>query len=364
MDVVYLTGAVSAADIGRHVDLLRWGGARVQVAGYRLTDEPRLTLHGAPVTDLGFGSPTWLFERSGLAARGREAARAVAAVTERADVVVARDLQMLLLAARGRQPGTRLVYVRPGVEPAGSVPGLSSLLLRRLERRALRGVDLVVVDTSAGEREMRGSGHAGPVLLLEDKVLALGPADEDWHLPPLLYESSWVIGWFGNLRCRRSWDELQALVRHGAGQIEVLVAGQPGPDVAEAGGFADTPGVRMVGNYIAADLPALRASTHFSWMIDHGGDTGEALPEGLFESVAHCSVPICLTRGAAGDWLARHGSGVLVDEPGIELAALLLGLDAAGYASLVTGIGRIPRQDYLILPDEARAFVEAVAGRG
>lgn len=368
MHLTYLTDDLADMALARRVDLMIWGGCDVRVAGFRRAAEPRVAVHSAAVTDLGVGPPGADADGPVPAMRDHECDAAVATAVEAAEIVVARSLYLLLAAIRVRRPGVRLVYERPAY-PAWAIGDVvSAQERRRIERSALGHVDLIVVGSASAAGELREAGHAGPIMVLEDKVLALESTGGEWHLPPLPHEASWVIGWFGDLGCHQSWDLLRTLVRQGQGQIEVLVAGLPDRSPAIDGETAQPlPGITVIRGYIPADLPALRASVHFSWMIDHDADVskaGAALPHDLFENVAHCSIPIVLADSPAGMWFARHSAGVLVKHPETELAVMLSGLDDARYAALVEGIERIPKRDYLILPDEAWAFVDAVTGRG
>jgi hypothetical protein len=203
-------------------------------------------------------------------------------------------------------------------------------------------------------------------LLAENKLLAIdGPPPMPGPAPA---GPPWVIGWLGNLRCRRTFAILRDLAARHAGRVEIRIAGRP-----SAAEFADlateaeaAPHVRYLGTYTAADLPGLYGQCHFAWAIDYleeGLNSRWLLPNRLYEAPSFGTVPIALAAVETGRWLAAHGAGVLVDDPVADLDALFAGLDTAGYARLRAAVTGIPRDALIAGPADCAALMAALTGR-
>ena len=135
----------------------------------------------------------------------------------RSDVILARNLEMLVIAARARRlyaAHATLVYESLDIHslllsrhPAGSA-------LRLVESALWREVDLLVTSSPAFVRNYFLPRHfRGPIRIEENKVLLLEkevPVTFSTR-PPLA--PPWRIGWFGMLRCRRSLNALSMLAR-------------------------------------------------------------------------------------------------------------------------------------------------------
>lgn len=367
MNVLYLVHNVADAAVRRRVELLEQTGARVALAGFHRDAAPPVQVASAPVTALGHTADGALAARALSVLRHWLRPRRLRTLTARRDVIVARNLETLVLARRARRQGQRLVYECLDIHRLLLARGPAGRLLRAIESWALRGVDLVVVSAPAFRdayfRTFRGYG--GPIALVENKVPSAG--DDASAAAPPVPAGPWVIGWFGMLRCRRTFDTLARLAARSDGHITVLIAGRPSPDVfadlpAEAGA---APGVRFAGAYTASDLPGLLAQVHFVWAIDwfeEGLNSAWLLPNRLYESLAHGAVPLALRGVETGRWLARQGAGVLLDDPERDLPALLSSLDTAGYAALRRAVAAVPRAAVVMDRAAARAVGRTILG--
>lgn len=367
MNVLYLVHNVADAAVRRRVELLEQTGARVALAGFHRDAAPPVRVASAPVTALGHTADGALAARALSVLRHWLRPRRLRTLTARRDVIVARNLETLVLARRARRQGQRLVYECLDIHRLLLARGPAGRLLRAIESWALRGVDLVVVSAPAFRdayfRTFRGYG--GPIALVENKVPSAG--DDAPAAAPAVPAGPWVIGWFGMLRCRRTFDTLARLAARSDGHITVLIAGRPSPDVfadlpADAGA---APGVRFAGAYTASDLPGLLAQVHFVWAIDwfeEGLNSAWLLPNRLYESLAHGAVPLALRGVETGRWLARQGAGVLLDDPERDLPALLSSLDTAGYAALRRAVAAVPRAAVVMDRAAARAVGRTILG--
>ena len=287
-----------------------------------------------------------------------------------ADVIVARNLEMLALArmAQRRAGIPRLVYESLDIHRSLLGSGVASRMLRAVERRLMRRADLLITSSPAfREHYFEPVQHlAMPTLLVENKLLRLaGDAAPDHPRTP---GPSWTIGWFGNLRCRRTLATLIELADSGAGAIEVLIAGKASP--AEFPDFAAQiahPRISYVGPYAASDLPELYRQCHFAWAIDwfeDGLNSTWLLPNRLYEAAAFHSVPIALRNVQTGRWLAAHDAGLLLEsgDPATALLECLGNLDAAGYERLRGAVAAIPRSALIADTRDCAALVAALAG--
>jgi len=110
MRISYLVHDLHDAAVARRIALLRGQGAQVRVAGFRRRDAVPGEIAGAPAVDLGRTRDGKLLARVWSVLRHCLAPRRLRAETATADVLVARNLEALVLAARVRTPGQRLVY--------------------------------------------------------------------------------------------------------------------------------------------------------------------------------------------------------------------------------------------------------------
>jgi hypothetical protein len=370
MRVGYFVHDLNDAAVLRRVALLEHGGASVRIGGFRRNDHAPTHVGGAPAVDFGRTGDSALMQRVLAVARHCACTRAAAAVADQADVLIARNLEMLVIARRVRRPGQRLVYECLDIHRLLLGRGWVTRVLHAIEDWAMRKVDLLL--TSAPRfltdyfEPRRGEGSTA--LLVENKVPAFDTeARPDSVQPPP--GPPWVIGWFGMLRCRKSLAMLGDIARASHGRVQVVLAGRPSavefPDFATE--VSMYPGLRYLGPYQPAQLPELFACIHFVWAIDYfeqGLNSAWLLPNRLYEGIAHGAVPLALRHVATGDWLTEHGCGVLLDDPEVELEPMLSALDDACYARLRAAVSAVPDAAVLMLEPEARSIVEAIGQDG
>lgn len=373
MKLAYFVHDLSDAAVLRRVKMLRCAGADVKVFGFdRSADAPK-DVAGAPAICLGKTFDGRLSQRAQMVARQLLSRSRLRRTLDGFDVILARNLEMLIVAAFGRNAGTRLVYECLDIHRLMIRRGLAGMLLRALERFLLHRCDLVVTSSPAFERcyfrELQDVGRstAIPVLLVENNVLDLEPGRAPDPPPTRPQGPPWRIGWFGMIRCRTSFDMLCRLAAAMPGQVEVVISGRPSDHEFQSFETAVThaPGVRFTGAYGATDLPRMYGDVHFAWAIDYfeaGANSNWLLPNRIYESAAYGAVPIALQSVETGRWLAERRLGVLVEDPVNELAALLGGLDADGYASLQKSVQDAPHHWFKSGPEDCSRLVQALAG--
>lgn len=360
--IAYLVHDLGDAAVARRVDGLRAGGAEVALAGFYRRAAPA-SVAGAPALALGRSHDARLGQRMLLVLRTLLAPRRAGAMVREADIIVARNLEMLAIGAALARPGQPLVYECLDIHRKLLGEGLASRALRFIERRLLARTARVIVSSPAFERDYfrKVQGWHGPVDLIENKVTSLPPVPTEAPTAPAPDAGPWTIGWFGMLRCRRSLAILAKLAERADGRVRVLVAGLPSPDVfpdfpAE---IARHPGMEYVGPYRPADLPRLYGRVHFAWCIDYfeeGLNSSWLLPNRLYESLAHGVVPVALREVETGRWLERAGVGLWLEQ-GEALGPALAALTPAAYAALGEAARALPRERVAFSPDDHRSLV-------
>lgn len=362
--IAYLVHDLGDAAVARRIEGLEAGGAVVAPAGFYRRAAPA-SVAGAPALSLGRSHDARLAQRAWLVLRTIAAPGRLRPLVRGADIVVARNLEMLAIGAALARPGQGLVYECLDIHRKMLGSGIASRLLRWFERRLLARSARVIVSSPAFERDYfrQVQGWQGPVDLVENKMgalpaaLAEAPAAGAAGAPGV----PWTIGWFGMLRCRRSLAILSQLVARSDGRVRVLIAGIPSPDV-----FADlpaeiarVPGMEYAGPYRPQDLARLYGRVHFAWCIDYfeeGLNSRWLLPNRLYESLAHGVVPVALTDVETGRWLEGAGVGLRLPE-GEALGQALAALTAQEYALMAEAARRLPRACIAFSPEDHRSLV-------
>ena len=339
MKIAYLAYDLSDAAAARRARMLQMGGAGVVAAGFRRSAQPVRDLAGAPAVDLGRTYDGRLAHRAALVAQKCLSVGVLRDLIRGADVVLARNLEMLAIAAVARRayaPSARLVYECLDIHRMMCGSGPAAIALRALEGALLRSCSAVLVSAPAFITEYFEKRHRRlpPTMLVENKVLgraerpagAMRPAG-----PP------WRIGWFGNVRCRKSVSLLKEIVRRAP--VEVVIRGRPSahtlPDLEQL--IAGEPRIRFAGPYSQAELAQIYGEVHFAWSLDftdEGLNSDWLLPNRIYEGSFFNTPSIAERRTAIGGWLAEKGAGLLVDDPVDDIARALGSLSPQDYRFL------------------------------
>lgn len=352
--------------------MLALGGAEVELAGF---------LRGETAPDLADAPAPLVLDRTAdarmvqrLGAVARVLAGGMDGLARRMDgveAIVARNLEMLVIgrALQRRLGGRpRLVYEVLDLHRLLTTPGPAGRAVRAVQARLGRSVDLAITSSPAFmAQHLRHMPFADRVILVENKVLTEGPRPA--APPPAPAAPPFRIGWFGALRCARSFDLLSSLADRLAGRVEVVLRGRPSSAVFPEfeARVARSPQLRFDGPYTAADLPELYAGVHFSWCIDYyeeGHNSAWLLPNRLYESAAHLAVPLALAEVETGRFLRSHNLGLVVDRANPDsLIALFAGMTADRHAALRQALADQPPDLWRSGPDECRALVAAITAR-
>lgn len=364
--VGYLVHNLNDPAVERRVELLQRAGLGVQLAGFY---RERGVTHVAdqPAQALQRSHDGRLAHRAGLLLGNLVQIDRLRQAMACAQVLLARNLEMLLLAVRVRRPDQRLVYESLDIHRLLFARTALGRAIRMLERSLLQHCDSIVTSSPAFiEHHFRAvQGFGGAIALVENKLASAACHVTRTSPGP---GQPWKIGWFGMLRCGRSLDILERLVRAYPGRIEVHVAGIPA--YRELPAFdvimANTPGMVFKGRYTARELPMLYAGVHFAWCVDHfeaGLNSNWLLPNRLYESIACGCVPLAARDVETGAWLARNQVGVRFAEPEWELPAFLARLTPASYAALKQQVIDLPQDRVAETASDAEALAACLIGR-
>jgi hypothetical protein len=371
MRIAYLAWDLWDAATARRAEILQAGGAELAVAGFHRRDKAPVRLAGASAVDLGRTFDGRLAHRAALVALRCARVAALRDVVQAADVVLARNLEMLAIAAAARRayaPRARLVYECLDIHRLMCGSGAISVVLRALESALLRACSAVMVSAPAFITEYFETRHRRlpRMLLVENKLLACAerPAGSARHAGP-----PWRIGWFGNLRCRKSVQLLKEIVRRAQGKVEVLIRGRPSAhtlaDLEQL--IADTPQIRFAGPYAQAELAQIYGEVHFAWSLDftdEGLNSDWLLPNRIYEGSFFNTPSIAQRRTAIGGWLADHGAGLLVDDPVDDIVHALTALTPQRYRALEQRTVDIDTRALAFDEDACRSLVASLEATG
>ena len=367
--IAYFVHDLTDPAFHRRMQTLIAGGAMVMPIGFRRSSTGLQSVQGLSAVDLGRTTDGQLARRMFSVVGTLAKIKRLEEYVRGSDVILARNLEMLVIAARARRvyaPRAMLVYESLDIHSLLLSRHLAGSALRLIESALWREVDLLLTSSPAFVCNYFLPRHfCRPIRIEENKVLLL---EEEVPItfstrPPLA--PPWRIGWFGMLRCRRSLNALSALAEAADGAVEIIIRGRPSgvtfPNFeAELGGLRD---VHYLGPYRnPSDLPTIYGDVHFSWAIDYyerGLNSAWLLPCRMYEGSLYGSVPIAEKGVETSKWLLQRGAGVILDEP-IEqnLIEFFRTLSHARYVDLVDRIAAVPRKDLVIDRADCQALVE------
>ncbi len=241
------------------------------------------------------------------------------------EVFWARNLDMLALAhwARGMSGASAcLVYECLDIHRFMTREDPLGAGMRQFERSLLRDTALVVVSSPAFVREYFDKRLTGlaRTKLVENRLapgFEYGPRPTQ-HAPTA---GAVRLGWFGNLRCRRSLSLLLDLADRFQDRIELHLRGAP--TKTDLGDFearvAGRTNVHFAGRYRwPDDLASIYAGVDLVWagdFHDPGANSKWLLPNRLYEGGYYGATPLAPSDSETGRWIAARGFGFTLDEP-------------------------------------------------
>ncbi|UWQ21591.1 glycosyl transferase [Jannaschia sp. W003] len=370
--VAYFGHNVGDAAVRRRVDALRRAGYEVlglmpRRAGAAAPDWPHV--------DLGETRDNAYAARLAAIASGSRRAMEAADALRACDVILARNIDMLAMAHRVRRRlGLRVpvIYECLDIHYRLSGQGASGALLRLWERRLLRRTAATLISSPRFASEHFDRHHPGlaPPVLMENRLIeggAFGPrpgagaGDAPRPGGPLR------LGWFGNLRCRRSLDLLKGLAAAFPRAVQVELRGYPAPGV-----FSDFeaelrphPNIRFHGRYRAPEeLGAIYAGIDLIWAGDWyeaGANSLWLLPNRIYEGGYFATPAIAPEGTETARWLRGTGGAFLLEgpvEPALHRLVADLVADPGPIAARRAALAALPRDRFVEGPEVIAALIE------
>lgn len=321
VNILYLVHDLYDPAVHKRILMLKSGGAEVTIAGFRRVPQEINNLAGCNTINLG---QTY---NAGFAQRFLAIIREIIFLKKHKEVflsneiIIARNLEMLVIAVRGRYMCKNkpvLVYESLDIHRLLLRKDIIGKLLRWLEGWLSQRASLLITSSPAFIREYfeKTSKVRLPIKLIENKVFLPeeNPVIDNSHIP----QKPWKIGWFGAIRCRRSLEFLSELVKSSNGNVEVIIRGRPSLDQ-----FADfhksvtsIEGIKFLGEYKNPDdLAKIYSEVHFTWAIDmfeENLNSSWLLPNRLYEGCLYGSVPIAMENVETGRFISALGIGVCI----------------------------------------------------
>lgn len=321
--VAFFGHNVGDAAVRRRATAFR--GAGFSVTGF-MPRRGKVVQQDWPLVDLGETRDNDYRQRllsihsgSRIAARHADQLRA-------ADMIYARNLDMLALASRTRKMArlhTPMIYECLDIHHRLIGPSPTARALRSLEARLLRKCALVVISSPRFKSEYFDRYHPGQsrFMLIENRLVV----DDTFAARPAPRRASpkgaLRIGWFGNLRCRRSMSLLRQVARDFPEDVEIVLRGYPAPGVfpdfeEQVSGLSN---LSYGGRYRAPeDLSELYEGIDLIWAGDWyeaGANSTWLLPNRIYEG-GYFATPALAPSGTETErWLREHGGGFFLNEP-------------------------------------------------
>ena len=292
LKIVYLVHDLSDAGVAKRIAMLKAGGTLVSLAGFRRTAQSieSAAFDFGQTYNGGFIQRAWSVLKQVFFIEQHKA------LFTDTDIIIARNLEMLAIAVRGRSLCSKkptIIYECLDIHRLLLGSGPLSTGLRALETWLLKRASAIITSSPAFISEyFKG---ILPIKLIENKVYP-APAIPTHHSPRTA-GPPWKIGWFGMIRCRESLAILTELVKKSEGKVEVIIRGRPSLDQ-----FDDF-------NKLTGSTPGLQ---FLVWAIDKfedGLNSSWLLPNRLYEGGLFAAVPIALKDVETGRTIERLGIG-------------------------------------------------------
>ena len=375
LHILYFVHDLADPAVRRRVLMLQAGGALVTLAGFRRDDNALAAIHGIEPIELGKTQDAQFAQRVAAVARSAAKLRSALRSVARPDVIIGRNLEMLTLANRAKSVfggDMPIVYECLDIHRLLLRNDVVGGALRSAERHFGSQAALLITSSPAFvERYFRPrSGLRLPVMLLENKVLALEPAANAVApvIRPPAAGKPWKIGWFGALRCRKSLTLLDEFSRRMEGRFEIVLRGRPAySEFDDFDGFVrKAPFMHFAGAYKnPEDLQAIYNDVQFSWAIDffeEGLNSSWLLPNRLYEGGLYGAVPIAMEGTETARFLASRQIGLTLDAAdAAQLAALLGGMDEQRYVAAFDAVASQDRKQWMIDRADCHGLVQRLA---
>jgi succinoglycan biosynthesis protein ExoL len=367
--ILYLVPNLSDSAVARRIDMLRLGGASVDVAGFRRAGTTAPQLDVGTAIELGETFDARFIQRIVAAIRAGASTRQWAGRLQQPDVIIARNLEMLSLASRlqGAWPNKpAIVYECLDIHRLMLRGDGVGRAMRSAERHLGRKASLLLTSSPAFLHNYFSVHGSPPAVIVENKVIWDGGSRGS---NPALRSTSendpLRIGWFGALRCNQSLRALTQFADGMKGAAKVVLRGRPA--LTEFNDFhaavANQAHLRFEGPYRnPQDLSKIYSEVHLAWAIDFfeaGGNSQWLLPNRIYEGTLNGAVPVVLAGTETAAFAKRHGIGIVLPDITPETLQARLGqLRPQQLVELAQAVAALNPKHFAVLADECRLLVE------
>jgi succinoglycan biosynthesis protein ExoL len=372
MHVTYFANDLADAAVARRAHMLQVGGASVTLIGFRRTEQPIHRVSGAEAIDLGRTFDARFLDRLTKILWRSLGARRWKDLVTRSDVLLARNLEMAVLADFARLwagSDARLVYECLDIHGLLLGHGLPSGLLLWWERRLLRrSAALVISSPGFLTNYFEHLGVSLPTVIVSENKRMTATVDAQRPLADLRrHHPPWRLGWFGIIRCAESFEILKNLARHHPDLIDVQMRGRP---TARLQALIDKdlplPNMRFNGPYAPSELASIYQECDLAWAIDlwqQGQNADWLLPNRMYDSGFYNCPPVARAGTETARWLDDRAAGVILQNPDQDFEAFIKALTPARYAELKYAVAAIRTTDLVHTVEECRQFASLLASR-
>jgi succinoglycan biosynthesis protein ExoL len=370
LNILYLAHDLTDATVHKRIQMLTHEHTTVHIMGFRRSGHLITEISRHKAIDWGQTTNAHFIHRAFSIFRIFLRLKQYQNLFSQADIIIARNLEMLILAVAGAKRQAKapvIIYEILDIHRLLLGSGLISKTLRYAERSLLRSVKEIYTSSPAYITNyfQQLNPTQVPIRVIENKLLS----SQNIHRPEINYPTfpPWIIGWFGIIRCKKSLDILAATTRKCCGSLKVVIRGKPAldqiPDFYEI--IDQTPGLYYAGPYKnPEDLPSMYTGTHFNWVIDmyeQGKNSAWLLPNRLYEGGYFGAVPIALSYVETGHYLKKLGIGVLLSDPlSDSLYKFLDTLTALTYESLVISAKSVRKTQWLFTNEDTTEFIQSL----
>jgi len=291
-----------------------------------------------------------------------------------ADMIYARNLDMLALAVRARhlcKLNTPVVYECLDVHHKLTGDSRTAKVMRGLERWLLSKCAALVVSSPRFESEHFAKHYPGlyTCTLIENRLIegdGFPPRPAPRKCDPT---QPLRIGWFGNLRCSRSLGLLIDLARKFPDDVRITLRGYHAqhaiPDFEEQ--VRSVPNLTYEGRYEAPhDLAEIYGGVDLIWAGDWyeaGANSLWLLPNRVYEG-GYFGTPALAPSGTqTAHWLATKAGGFFLDEPvaaSLEATVVDLLQNRAPIDTMYANLLELPRSVFVESPETVQSLFAAV----
>ena len=293
-----------------------------------------------------------------------------------ASIFYARNIDQLLLAFIARRLGgsrAPIVYEVLDIPPILMRRGVRAALIRWIERRCLKVVDLLALSSPAFHRNYYDAvqRYRGPWFLVENK---LHPSIAQIARPgphkPVRGGRPWVVGYFGLIRGEDTFALMARLAERLQGKVQFVFRGAL--TTVDPALFHQTlkrlPNMTFGGPYQPhSELETLYREVDFAWALDleHTDHNSRWLMPCRFYESGYFGVPCLAVRDfQVGQVVEQHGIGFTFEEPLEDrLVRFFETLTVADYERICGELGRMP-DDMFVAGDDVQRLCRLIDGFG